>query len=124
MRTVTLTAKVSAATHCRLDPFLRQQTELWNAALAERIDAYQKVGKTVTSYDQCKSLTAIRGAEERFRQFPVQPQRTVLFRLDKAFKSFFRRVKRSRVSRVSRAVIEASAASIFQSRLFATARYA
>ena len=93
MRTVTLTAKVSAATHCRLDPFLRQQTELWNAALAERIDAYQKVGKTVTSYDQCKSLTAIRGAEERFRQFPVQPQRTVLFRLDKAFKSFFRRVK-------------------------------
>ncbi len=93
MRTVTLTAKVSAATHCRLDAFLHQQTELWNAALAERIDAYQKVGRTITGYDQMKSLTAIRAAEDRFRQFPLHPQRTVLFRLDKAFKSFFRRVK-------------------------------
>ena len=93
MRTVTLTAKISAPTHCRLDEFLRQQTELWNAALAERIDAWRKAGKTVTGYDQCKSLTAIRAGEERFRQFPLHPQRSILRRLDRAFTAFFGRVK-------------------------------
>ena len=93
MRTVTLTAKVSAATYCRLDAFLRQQTELWNAALAERIDAYRLAGKTLTAYDQYKSLTAIRADEERFRQFPVASQRSALRRLDRAFAAFFRRVK-------------------------------
>ena len=29
VRTVTCTASISAATHCRLDAFLRQQTKLW-----------------------------------------------------------------------------------------------
>ncbi len=36
--TQTFTASASAATHCRLDAFLQQQTELWNAAFGERID--------------------------------------------------------------------------------------
>ena len=93
MRTVTLTAKVSAAVHCRHDEFLRQQTALWNAALAERIDCYRKTGRSITLYDQFRSLTAIRAADPAFRQFPVDPQRSVLFRLDRAFQAFFRRVK-------------------------------
>ena len=46
VRTVTCTASISAATHCRLDAFLRQQTVLWNDALEERIDCYRKTGKT------------------------------------------------------------------------------
>lgn len=46
VRTHTFTASVNAATHCRLDAFLRQQTELWNAALAERIDCYRKTGRS------------------------------------------------------------------------------
>ncbi len=94
IRTVTLTASISAATHCRLDTFLRQQTELWNAALEERIDCYRKTGKTITAFDQMKSLTEIRRDDEDFRQFPVAPQRSALRRLDKAFKRFFDQVKR------------------------------
>ena len=52
VRTVTCTASVNAATHCRLDAFLRQQTVLWNASLEERIDCYRKTGKTITAFDQ------------------------------------------------------------------------
>ena len=93
MRIVTLTAKVSAATHCRLDAFLCQQTELWNAALAERIDCYRLTGRAISLYDQHKSLTVIRGDDQAFRQFHAATQRSALNRLDRAFQSFFRRVK-------------------------------
>ena len=71
VRTVTCTASVNAATHCRLDAFLRQQTVLWNASLEERIDCYRKTGKTITAFDQMKSLTVIRGEDGDFRQFNV-----------------------------------------------------
>ena len=94
MRTVTCTASISAATHCRLDAFLRQQTVLWNAALEERIDCHRKTGKTITAFGQMKSLTEIRRDDEGFSQFHLHAQRSVLRRLDKAFKSFFDRVKR------------------------------
>ncbi len=94
VRTRTLTASISAATHCRLDAFMRQQTELWNAGLQERMGCYEKTGKRLSYYDQCKSLTEIRGEDEDFRRFPVTSQRSVLRRLDKAFKSFFRHVKK------------------------------
>ena len=60
------------AVEIRLQVNLRAETaprtsELWNAALAERIDDCRKAGKTITSYEQMKSLTAIRGEEGRFR---------------------------------------------------------
>ena len=94
MRTVTCTASISAATHCRLDAFLRQQTVLWNAALEERIDCHRKIGKTITAFGQMKSLTEIRRDDEGFSRFHLHAQRSVLCRLDKAFRSFFDRVKR------------------------------
>ena len=93
VRTVTCTASVNAATHCRLDAFLRQQTKLWNAALEERIDCYRKTGNSITAFDQMKSLTVIRGEDGDFRQFNVGPQRSVLRRVDRAFQAFFRRAK-------------------------------
>ena len=58
MLTLTHTAKLSASTHISLNAFLKQQRELWNAALAERIDAYLKFGIFISFFDQCKSLTA------------------------------------------------------------------
>ena len=93
IRTVTSTASISAATHCRLDAFLRQQTVLWNAALEERIDCYRKTGKTITAFDQMKSLTVIRREDEDFQKFHVSAQRSVLRRLDRGFQAFFRRAK-------------------------------
>ena len=53
-----------------------------------------KPGKSITFYDQCRGLTEIRQADSEFSRYHAQVQRSVLNKLDKAFKSFFRRVKR------------------------------
>ena len=93
MRTYRFAAKLSPAAHRRLDAFLREQKELWNAGLEERISAYQKTGKTITCYDQFKSLTELRRDCPEHGQYSAHAQRSALQRLDKAFQSFFRRVK-------------------------------
>lgn len=72
---------------------LEQDRQLYNAALQERRDAYEKAGMSITVYDQYKALTVIRGDDEGFRKGHVARQRGPLVRLDRAFKSFFRRVK-------------------------------
>ena len=92
IRTVFKTEKVSHPTHVCLEAFLRQQTELYNAGLQERIDCYGKTGKSITCLDQQKSLTEIR-RDPDFSRYEAQPQRTALRTLDKGMKSFFRRVK-------------------------------
>ncbi len=48
MLTLTHTAGLSRETHVRLDAFLQQQRDLWNATLEERIG---------TCFDQCKGPT-------------------------------------------------------------------
>lgn len=93
MRTYRFTANLSAPTHRRLDAFLQEQKDLWNAALEERIAAYQKTGKTVSFYEQCKSLTELRRDCPEHRRFDAFCQRSALNRLHKAFQAFFRRVK-------------------------------
>ena len=92
-RTHTFTGKLSPSVHRNLDAFLAQQRALWNAALEERISAYQKAGISISAYDQFKSLTEIRHSPE-FSQYHVACQRAVLKRLDKAFRAFFARSKR------------------------------
>ena len=91
-RTHTYTAKLSPAVHARLTAFLEQQRLLYNAALEERISAYRKAGKSLSLYDQNKSLTDLRKDTE-FSQYGLKCQRSCLFTLDRAFKSFFRRLK-------------------------------
>lgn len=78
----------------RLAAVLDDCRHLYNAALQERRDAYRYHGHTVTWVDQNRSLTDIRadwpdheGAVDR------RVQRGVLRRLDRAYASFFRRVK-------------------------------
>ncbi len=92
IRTITQTAKVGKPVHIRLDAFLRQQTELWNVALQERQDCYKKTGRSISYYEQQKSLTKIRKDPE-FSQYHAQTQRSALRRIDEAFQAFFRRVK-------------------------------
>ena len=71
IRTTTHTAKLSRSTHEHLDDFLNQQTLLWNCALQERIEAYERgvkiklYGKKLTKWmhgyvGQMPSLTEIR----------------------------------------------------------------
>ena len=92
IRTIVKTAKVSRPTHVRLDAFLRQQTDLYNAGLQERIDCYGKTGQSITYLDQQEPLTKIRRGHD-FSRYAAQPRRTARRTLDKGMLSFFRWVK-------------------------------
>jgi len=80
--------------HRRLDDLIEQQRQLYNAALEERIDCYRKTGKSLSLFDQIKSLTECRKALPEMAAVSAHLQRGTLTRLDKAFKAFFRRVKK------------------------------
>jgi putative transposase len=74
---------------------LDDQRILYNAALEERIGAYRRAGISISYIDQCKSLTECRRALPEMAATPLNIQRGTIKRLDKAFKGFFSRVKRS-----------------------------
>lgn len=76
-----------------LESILEQQRQLYNAALEERIACYQKTGRTITDIDQSKSLTVIRADDQTFAVVQRRIQRATLIRLQRAFQSFFKRVK-------------------------------
>ena len=67
--------------------------ELYNAALQERRDAWEKQGTRVTAFDQMAVLAEIRGARSEFGLIPVNVLRGAIRRLDRAFAGFFRRCK-------------------------------
>ncbi len=90
VRTHSQTAQLSRATHQRLDRFLYLSRQLYNAALDERINAYRKAGESIGLYDQYKSFTQIRRDDAEMSSYGVQPFRSVLNRLDRSFKRFFR----------------------------------
>ena len=75
----------------RLEAMLHSQRHLYNAALEERIDGYRKTGKSLTYFDQAKSLTVCRRTLPDMAATPVAIQRGTLKRLDHAFKGFFQR---------------------------------
>ena len=89
IRTHTYTVFINQAAHRRVNNFLAQLTILYHAALEERISAYQKQGRTISRYDQFKSVTLIRQEDAWFHQFRCDAQRSVLVRLDHAFQRFF-----------------------------------
>lgn len=76
--------------------YLHQQ--LYNAALQERIDCYQKTGLGLSYNDQQKSLTQIRADDAAYKKIPVYFTRMTLRRLDKAFRSFFARFKKGQTA--------------------------
>lgn len=68
--------------------------ELYNAALAERKEAYRMVGKTVTYYEQKKDLPIIKAElREEYQYIYSQVLCDILLRLERAFQHFYRRVK-------------------------------
>ena len=70
---------------------LDEARHLYNAALQERREAYQKRGVSLTYYDQANQVKAIRRAGDcALANFSACQD--VLRRVDKTFKAFFRRV--------------------------------
>ena len=95
VRTIISKARsVSEGVQKNLDTILFRCRTLYNAALEERRSSYKKLGKSPTYFDQCKELTEIRGQDPDYRSLDaVMVRVTALQRLDRAFKSFFRRCK-------------------------------
>jgi putative transposase len=79
--------------HHALEHILKDQRQLYNAALEERIDAYRKQGVTRTYIDQSRALTEWRQSDSDGASVPVNLQRWTLKRLDDAYRAFFRRVR-------------------------------
>jgi hypothetical protein len=67
--------RVTRKQHEALERILEDQRILYNGALAERIDCYRKTGKSISYYDQCKSLTAIRAECEGWAEYALALQR-------------------------------------------------
>lgn len=72
---------------------LWRHQQLYNAALEERISAWQKAGKSISYAEQCASLTILRNELPEWAEPNCSSQQMTLRRLDKAFSAFFRRVK-------------------------------
>src|ERR1700730_16050818 len=75
-----------------LDEHLGEACRLYNAALQERRDAYQRGGLSLNYYDQANQLKDIRAAGN-LGLANFSASQDVLRRVDKTFKAFFRRVK-------------------------------
>ncbi len=68
--------------------------ELYNAALAERKEAYRMTGKSISYYEQKRDLPEIKNVlREAYQNIHSQVLQDVLLRLERAFQAFFRRVK-------------------------------
>lgn len=72
---------------------LRHHQQLYNAALEERISAWEKARKSISYAAQCKSLTEIRADMPELAEVNCSSQQMTLRRLNKAFAAFFRRIK-------------------------------
>lgn len=64
---------------------------LYNCALQMKIDAYQRCNKNISNYTIQKELTECKQEFEWLNQVHSQTLQAILDRLDKAYKSFFRR---------------------------------
>ena len=93
IRTYKCRVRLSKTGHERLGEIFSLSAELYNAGLESRIDCYKKTGKGRSLYDQYKELVQVRAELPEFEAVSSIVFRGVLSRLDKAYKSFFRRVK-------------------------------
>src|SRR5262245_42678701 len=72
---------------------VRRCRELYNAALQERKEAWQKCGVSVTIAGQSAQLPEVKDVRPEYRDIHSQVLQDVLTRLDRAFHRFFARVK-------------------------------
>lgn len=72
---------------------LEHSRQIYNAALAERINCYKMTGQSLNFYDQSRSLTDARSLPE-LKSHLRTIQSDALERVDEAFKAFFKRVKK------------------------------
>ena len=69
---------------------------LYNVALEQRISIYRQRKETISCYSQINQLPELRSEFPEYQAVGSQVLQDVIERLDKAYKSFFRRVKSSK----------------------------
>jgi putative transposase len=77
----------------RLEQLLRHQCELYNAALEERRGAWKWERRSVSYFDQTRTLTTLREPRPEVLEHGVTVCRGTLKRLDRAFCAFYRRCR-------------------------------
>lgn len=77
-----------------LELYLWRCREVYNACLQQRKEAWKNKGVNRTKYDQQKELAELRQGNPDFGRIPATVLRSALFKLHKAYESFFRRVKK------------------------------
>jgi putative transposase len=88
----------------RIQPTVRQsqalvrqlelQRELYNAALEERINVWERDHRTVSYFEQCRTLKELREVRPEVLASGVRLCRGTLKRLDRSFIGFYRRTQR------------------------------
>jgi putative transposase len=76
-----------------LDHALMFCRQIYNAAIAERREAWQKCGVSVSYYQQKAELPDIKTDMPEYAEVHSQVLQDVIQRVDRAFQAFFRRVK-------------------------------
>jgi putative transposase len=66
---------------------------LYNSAIADRKDSYQKLGQSITYYDQQNRLPEFKKVWPEFVRLGSQALQATLKRVDLAFQSFFKRLR-------------------------------
>jgi putative transposase len=93
IRTYRYPLQPTRAQEAVMSGWLRACQQLYNAGLEERTDAWRRQRVSVTRVGQQKELTELRAADPAWEAVPVWVARSALARLDRAFQSFFRRVR-------------------------------
>lgn len=76
-----------------MNAMLEVHRELYNAALAERREAWKKSKISISFFDQTNQIKDIRVLRPDLERFGFGVAKNTLRRLDKAFSKFFRRIK-------------------------------
>ena len=83
-------------TYRQTQSLLRQldyQREIYNAALEERIGVWKKEKRSISYFEQCRTLTELREVRPEVLSSGIRLCRGTLKRLDRAFLAFYRRVQ-------------------------------
>ncbi len=81
------------ATFGKASDWLELCQELYNAGLEQRIVAYRKGKRQISCYSQMNELPELKKSFPTYQDIDAQTLQEVLERLNKAYMSFFRRVK-------------------------------
>ncbi len=77
----------------KMEGWLEKLRWLYNAALVERRDNWRYRGRPVGGHEQRMNLPALKRHEPRFKEVHSQVLQNALIRLDRAFESYFRRMR-------------------------------